>query len=579
MTLPSKQRRKKPPEALDWRELARGPALRGLAEVLATLPETAKERAEQRAAADQFAERPYDTPTVGLTLSDQHRLPELKEDGTSLPRKVVPTASRGDTPPVGDTPSAGVMPSVVATPSEVETPTEDQRPKTSGRSNGLQHIWKISSNLLPEGPLSSYSATPADSAMTEGDTPSVILDRSEVVAPTVGVKKESGKLETHGDRPTVGVTTSIRSVPSYAPSLPLPAQPDPQQCNKPLAPIKPAVAVTPSVTFLGTYWVDADGTHYEAHRVQRIAIAQQSMALGEERVYQALWHAKESDGVFFQDRRTKIFSLGYDRLARLVRLNEKSVRMLLPKLISKKILEVVASENSATRTGRKYRVFSYEEILDRQRAANLLHIVKNGRAVEFVQAQSANYHLPTVQLSPEIVRPSVGVAPTEAVGGTPPDTVGEPSEETVGVTTTPLDITSVKEESQTPSSSSIHRALTEYGSPDDDAVRHLIGQCKKNAPDADPSEIVHFIHDKGQVIRKGKIFNPVAFLLVYVPKCFLGNGLHEFRQQRRKALEAEQARQRDLDEWHKDEIQKQQAILDDPKSSEEDKRWARQFLT
>ncbi|MDQ2948223.1 MAG: hypothetical protein M3Y27_20190, partial [Acidobacteriota bacterium] len=94
-----------------------------------------------------------------------------------------------------------------------------------------------------------------------------------------------------------------------------------------------------------------------------------------------------------------------------------------------------------------------------------------------------------------------------------------------------------------------------------------------------PSEIVHFIHDKGQVIRKGKISNPIAFLLVYVPKCFLGDGLQEFRQQRRKAFEAEQARKRELDEWHKDEMQKQQAILDDPRSSEEDKRWARQFLT
>lgn len=578
MTLPSKQRRKKPPEALDWRELARGPALRGLAEVLATPPEIAKERAEQRTAADQVTEQLYDPPTVGVTLSDQHRFGEPKRNSTSLPPKVVRTALGGDTPTVG------IRPAVVLALSEVETPTDtrDQLPRTferSERSTGLQDILEILPDLLPEGPLPNYSETQVDIAITEGDTPSVVLDRSGVVPPTVGVTVESGKLQRQGDQPTVGATPSIRSVPSYAPSLPPPAQSEPQQRNNPPASIEPAVGVTPSVPLLGTRWVDADGTHYEAHRVQRIAIAQQSMALGEERVYQALWHAKESDGVFFQDRRTKIFSLGYDRLARLVRLNEKSVRMLLPKLISKKILEVVASENSATRTGRKYRVFSYEEILDRQRAANLLHIVKNGRAVEFVQAQSANDHPPTVQLSPEVVQPSVGVAPTEAVGGTPPETVGEPSEETVGVTTTPLDKCLVKEESQTPSSSSIHRALAEYGSPDDDAVRHLIGQCKRNAPDADPSEIVHFIHDKGQVIRKGKIFNPIAFLLVYVPKCFLGNGLQEFRQQRRKAIEAEQARQRELDEWHKDEIQKQQAILDDPKSSEEDKRWARQFLT
>lgn len=558
MTLPSKQRRKKPPEALDWRELARGPALRGLAEVLATPPEIVKERAEQRAAADQISEQLLDTPTVGLTrLVQQESAPAT----TSLPQEA-PESARAIV-----SPTVGVRTSVVLTPSEVETTTNDEallgktteRPQ---RSNGLQHVSKVLTNLLPEELPRPIDVIQEGISPTEGDTPSVVLTPSAVVQPTVGATRSPS--------------------PSHVVSPSSTAQSDPQQRNtsSPLATIPPTVGVTPSVHLPGTRWVDADGNHYEAHRVQRIAIAQQSMALGEERVYQALWHAKESDGVFFQDRRTKTFSLGYDRLARLVRLNEKSVRMLLPKLISKKILEVVASENSATRTGRKYRVFSYEEILDRQRAANLLYIVKNGRAVEFVQAQSANNHPSTVELSPEVVKPSVGVTSTETVGGTPPETVGEPSEETVGVTTTPLDKCLVKEESQTPSSSSsIHRALGEYGSPDDDAVQHLIGQCKRNASDADPSEIVHFIHDKGQVIRKGKISNPIAFLLVYVPKCFLGEGLQEFRQQRRKALEAEQARQKELDEWQKDEMQKQRAILDDPTSSEEDKRWARQFLT
>jgi hypothetical protein len=108
------------------------------------------------------------------------------------------------------------------------------------------------------------------------------------------------------------------------------------------------------------------------------------MGLGEERVYRTLWNAQESDGVYPEGKRSKMFSLGYDRLAHLVRLNEKSVRMLLPKLIAKKVLEVVAAENSAARAGRTYRIFSEGEILERQRAANLLYIVKNGRAVEFV---------------------------------------------------------------------------------------------------------------------------------------------------------------------------------------------------
>jgi hypothetical protein len=108
------------------------------------------------------------------------------------------------------------------------------------------------------------------------------------------------------------------------------------------------------------------------------------MSLGEERVYRTLWHAQESDGVTADSARSKTFSLGYDRLAKLVDLNEKSVRVLLPKMIAKKILEVVAPEDSAGQIGRTYRIFGEDEILARQRAAGLTEVVKNGRAVEFV---------------------------------------------------------------------------------------------------------------------------------------------------------------------------------------------------
>jgi hypothetical protein len=116
------------------------------------------------------------------------------------------------------------------------------------------------------------------------------------------------------------------------------------------------------------------------------------MSLGEERVYRTLWHAQESDGVTADSARSKTFSLGYDRLAKLVDLNEKSVRVLLPKMIAKKILEVVAPEDSAGRIGRTYRIFGEDEILARQRAAGLTEVVKNGRAVEFVKPEQGRAH-------------------------------------------------------------------------------------------------------------------------------------------------------------------------------------------
>jgi predicted ArsR family transcriptional regulator len=130
------------------------------------------------------------------------------------------------------------------------------------------------------------------------------------------------------------------------------------------------------------------------------------MSLGEERIYQMLWESGESADVYVESATSKKFSLGYDRIARLVRLNEKSVRLLLPKLIAKKILEVVAAEDSANQVGRTYRIFGQEEIVERQRAANLTHVVKSGRAVEFVWPISVG-ETPTAVVEPQQQRRTV----------------------------------------------------------------------------------------------------------------------------------------------------------------------------
>lgn len=435
-------RRKKTVEALDWRELASGPALRGLAEVLSTPAETSKERLIQRTEVAPA----IDTPTVDVT----------------------PTVP--DTPTVDDTPTVTVTPTVGAT--ELQSKPRRQKPMVSVTS-------------------------------TVGVTPSVVF------------------------KPTVGVP----------PTVPTPAA-----------------------------WADAEGNLYEPKRVLRVSIAQQSMALGEERVYQSLWHARDSDGFINEGRKSRVFTLGYDRIARLVRLNEKSVRVLLPKLIAKKIMEIVAAETCATRTGRTYRIFSYEEILERQRRAGLLHVVKIGRAVEFVQPIS-----PTVGVSPTVVH-----SPTHTVGLPPADTVVQTPTATVGHTPTPL-VTNI-DTSSSQSTSSIRQALSDYGPADDEAAVRLENSCRKNAADATTEEILHFIRLKGASTKGGRVSNPIAFLLVYVPKCFVGDTLAQYRIECRERREADAAREHELAEWQAAELDRQRQILNDPNADEDDKRWARKFL-
>lgn len=509
MTSPSKPRRKKSPEVLDWRELARGPALRGLAEVLGTTPEVAKDRADRR----QLVENHLGVATSPPTVVERPTV------GESIVPKVGPLRRAGE-----------ILPSLGFS----------SQPATTSRS-------------MVEGPTLVGGPTVGDGA-TVGDGPAV------------------------GDGPTVGASSGLISmVDDVALSRPNNSNPN-TEGGKFLARDSPSVGKTPTEGpvrpdyFSGLpetgppkpSWRDLDGLNYDARRVQRVTIAQHSMGLGEERVYQTLWHARESDGVRPETKRSKTFSLGYDRIARLVRLNEKSVRLLLPKLIRKKILEVLAPEESASRTGRTYRIFSYEEILERQRSDNLLFVVKNGRAVEFVR--------PTIY--PAVIDAIPGVTPT--VG--PTGVVSRQTDPTAPRPFSPSTHLSLAQKPNGESVTVVREALARYGSVDDDAVQKIIAECRKNAADASCEEIAHFIHDKGQVVRSGKIHNPIAFLLVYVPKCFLAEGLHAFRQEQSRIRESEAARTRELEEWHSAEALKQQAILDDPESSEEDKRWARSFF-
>ena len=567
----SKQRRKKEPEALDWRELAKGPALRGLAEVLTTPAAVARERAAKRQAVSvsespTVGETPthYDTPTVGGSPAHPESSGETTGVSTEAPA-----------------PFPSEPPDLLSMPTGGHKPTEGLTP-TVGITTG-RHC---------DG--AELESQAIDSPTVHSDPPTV----GKIAAPTT--TGTEGLSPTEGHTPTDHVSPSVGVMHATAQAIPRPETLDPLPIVRTDSP--PTVGLTPTLQ-TASIWVDESGNTYEPRRVQRVTLAQHSMTLGEERVYQALWHAKDRDGVFSESKRARRFSLGYDRLARLVRLNEKSVRLLLPKMIVKQILEVIAPENSATRTGRTYRIFSYEEILDRQRAADLLYIAKNGRAVVFVRqsaelsagvsptegklaprarttsaiAESSSLAVPTKKQPPTVgVLPSVGESPSvlEPTTGTPGATPSEP----VGATTTPLDNVVISSSQTTPSSSSIWSVLNNYGSPDDDAVRTITEQCRKNAPDATESEIMHFIHEKGRVVHAGKIVNPMAFLIVYVPKCFVGDGLQAYREEERLRKQAAEAEAQRAKEEHKRLCAEQEAILRDPNASEADKRFALKIL-
>jgi hypothetical protein len=263
--------------------------------------------------------------------------------------------------------------------------------------------------------------------------------------------------------------------------------------------------------------VDASGKRYENKRSWPVAIAQHSMTAGEERVYNTLWHSREASG----NGKSKVFCMGYDRIARLVRMDEKSVRDLLPKMIAKKFLDVVASENCSTRTGRTYRIYSYEAILDRQRAVGMTTVVKNGKAVEFVWPISAG------------VPPSVGVTPT--VNEEPPN---------VRVSARVTAMPSVPGAKYPPDLPAKIRELMPGF--DHQALNHLWEACKRYDPNCSSEEVVHCFRLK--LPRPGSsITSPVGYMIRMVPLCFEGpNSEHlAFRAEQRLEQVRRQQRLRD----------------------------------
>lgn len=572
MRQPSKSRPKRPPEPLDWKELASGPALRGLTDVLATTPEVARDRAARRMALEDVGNRAVETPTVVEATA-------MTEVATSAPGPATEAADVGVTPTVEQTTTvpevAGTSGAGPAPLTIGETPTVADTTAVSETSHTPDTL--IGSPTAVETPtvpvsLASYRVSTTNQGSvplahippTVGDTP-----RSAGLAPSTATEPLT---------PTVGVMPTVQTAEvttsATAAKLTASSSDNAHSGESTTVGVSPVIIRVP---FGSALWVDAAGIYYEQKRVQRVHIAQHSMTLGEERFYQAVWHAKETDGVYRDGVRAKRFSMGYDRLARLVRLDEKSVRQLIPKLIQKKILELLAAEDSASRQGRTYRIFSYEEILERQRSADLQYVVKRGRAVEFVTMA----YSPTVGVSPtHTITPTVPVSTPHgnppSVGSPPTLSVGLQPAESVGVTPTPL--VRVSDIFLSQASSSVAEALRQYAAPDDDAIRAIISRCVQVAHDATVAEIVHFIHEKGRAVRGGRITNPLAYLIIYVPKCFQGESFRQHRQHQQSAKERE-ARAVERAEAELAEMRAQwQAWLDDPTASEEDREWARQML-
>ncbi len=102
-------------------------------------------------------------------------------------------------------------------------------------------------------------------------------------------------------------------------------------------------------------------------------------SLAEQAIYEALWKAS-SPG----ENGDRSIRVGYHKLARMTRLSWVSVKSNLRTLEKKLAIETTGSENSATREGKSYRIYSPAAILERRKGAGL-EWVRRTRGVELLR--------------------------------------------------------------------------------------------------------------------------------------------------------------------------------------------------
>ena len=294
--------------------------------------------------------------------------------------------------------------------------------------------------------------------------------------------------------------------------------------------------------------------------IRRAVLAQDGHSSGEEMLYQALWNSKYTRQ---ETKETKLVTIGWKAMAKMARLTPRNTKRNCQSLIDKLALEQLSDENSRESIGRTYRVFSYKSILERRRAAGMEWITRT-RGVEFVSPPA---ELPmeaawTVRKAPvRVAEPPEVANPRlfpEKAPGVERDTG---SEGDTGV-------------------AAVVRTLREYlPGVDDASAAGLVDACRQKAPDASADELAYFVRLKADLMfRMGTVKSPMGFLKTAVPRCFEGESFRQYREteaRRREATEREQAAREEEERRFRAE---QQAILNDPKASEDERRIAREYL-
>jgi hypothetical protein len=294
-------------------------------------------------------------------------------------------------------------------------------------------------------------------------------------------------------------------------------------------------------------------------RIREASTVQDAHSLAEQAVYDAMYRA----GKPYQGD-SRILTIGLRTLAELSRMAYSNCKANVRSLVAK--LAIEERPGFSYTDGRTYVVYSFREILRKRKAAGLTHVIRN-RGVAFVDPETGK----PVSSAPDSSAAKTG-AIALASSAPVPDRSGAPANRQSSAPDSVAHIRNrnlVRNEGEESSSflQPVVAALRRYiPDVDDDAASELWSRCQAQAPAAELPELIHFIELKA---GKPGIRMPLGFLLSAVPKCFAGDSYRQYREERHKARDTEQSRDRHFAE----------EILRSPDADEEQKQWAREVLS
>jgi hypothetical protein len=324
------------------------------------------------------------------------------------------------------------------------------------------------------------------------------------------------------------------------------------------------------------------------YKVHRCHTVQDGHSVGENQLHSALWRSGVADPATANDPDTKRITMGWDRMARKAGMSDKAAKRNLTLLIKKLAVELIASEDSATRTGRTYRVYSFAAILQRRAAAGMLYVVRD-KGVRFLTITEVETF--ATRQTTEPIRNVATVDIPSTVDKTSTVMGDKTSTDTGDKTSTPLRRSLRSKEKKTTTTymnlGPIVEALSAYVMADESAAKQIADGSLVACEDATIEEIVSVIHEKSPTIfRNRSTQNPLGLLIHAVPQCFEGSGILQLRRhwaaekERVVAREMERERQnREFIELAKRERSRCEATLANPASTEKQKAAAAKQLS